>query len=81
MRLHLKKAGLQVLVLTLRLRTGQANPIQAKQEPYLRLLGWISKHIIVKSKTRKVTTEIVDKAGVIRKKMLLPKEVSQVGKD
>ncbi|WP_123803288.1 hypothetical protein [Maribacter sp. 4G9] len=73
MRLHLKKAGLQILVLTLRLRSGQA-----EQEPYMRLLGWISKHIIVKSKTRKVITEIVDKAGIRRKKALLPGEVSKV---
>ncbi|WP_143057779.1 hypothetical protein [Maribacter orientalis] len=42
----------------------------------MRLLGWISKHIIVKSKTWKVITEIVDKAGIRRKKTLLPGEVS-----
>jgi hypothetical protein len=42
----------------------------------MRLLGWISKHIIVKSKTRKVITEIVDTAGIERKKMFLPGEVS-----
>jgi hypothetical protein len=36
----------------------------------------ISKHIIVKSKTRKVITEIVATAGIRRKKTLLPGEVS-----
>jgi hypothetical protein len=45
---------------------------------HMRLLGWISKHIIVKSKTRKVITEIVDKAGITRKKTLLPVEVSTI---
>ncbi len=54
------------MVLTLRLRS-----VQAKKKPYMKLLGWISKHIIVKSKTRKVITEIVDKAGITRKKTLL----------
>ena len=47
-----------------------------EQEPYMRLLGWISKHIIVKSKTRNVITKIVDKAEIRRKKTLLPGEVS-----
>jgi hypothetical protein len=47
-----------------------------EQEPYMRLLAWISKHIIVKSKTRKVITEMAATAGIRRKKTLLPGEVS-----
>jgi hypothetical protein len=47
-----------------------------EQESYMKLLAWISKHIIVKSKTRKVITEMVATAGIRRKKTLLPGEVS-----
>ncbi|PKG42568.1 hypothetical protein [Psychroflexus sp. MES1-P1E] len=52
---------------TVTLRTGQVGIV------YRGIFTWVSKHIIVKSKTRKVITEIVDKAGIRRKKTLLPR--------